>query len=64
MKTNSDLARLPRFGFRDGWLYFRRKKGLFRFRGWPRLEAEYRSAGEEWCKMDVVQRDKLVGEIF
>jgi hypothetical protein len=61
MKTNSARARLPRFGFRNGWLYFRSGKVLFRFRGWPQLAAEYRSKEEQWREMDLALRDRLVG---
>lgn len=61
MKTFSNLARLPRFGFREGRLYFRSGKVLFRFRGWPQLEAEYLHAGKEWHSMGVSLRDNMVG---
>jgi hypothetical protein len=64
MRTNFHLARLPRFGFRDGWLYFRNHVGLYRFRGWPQLHAEYLQGPSSWHQIDVTLRDHLSGEFW
>ena len=65
MQKNSSLApRIPRFGFRNGWLYLANKNGLFRFQGWPRLNAEHFNEQGAWIAIDVALRDKVVRQFY
>lgn len=65
MLKNPHLAlRLARFGFRDGWLYYRDEKGLFRFRALPRLDSEHLQAKDGWRSMDRVLRDDLIHKFW
>ena len=53
-----------RFGFRGDWLYFQDDDGLFRVRGWPQLDAEYRDASAGWHKVDLAKRDQLINQFW
>jgi len=65
MQKHSNLVpRLPRFGFRNGWLYLVNKRGLFRFQGWPRFKAESSNEQGDWTAIDVALRDKVVRQFF
>ncbi len=64
-KPGLDVAqRHNRFGFRAGWIYFCDQEGLFRFRGWPQLDAEYRDPSAGWHPIDLASRDRLIDRFW
>ena len=52
----------PRFGFRDGWLYFYRDRALYRLKAWPRVIVEHRQANGGWRAPDLILRDTVLRE--
>ncbi len=60
LKNVTHAVAHPRFGFRDGWLYYSDDEELFRFRVWPEVIAERRQAKNDWQSIRCAFRDLLV----